>query len=457
MVAFLKKPEGSAGFHQIVDFLNSTHIKYALTENPTIYVSLIHQFWKTASASTSENGEMEITATIDRRVKTVTKASIRRHLKLEDSNGISTLHNTEIFEQLAHMGSLQIFLNKHKRQLLPHKRTYIAPTLTQKLFGNIRRIYKGYNGVDIPLFPTMLVQGPIFQGEGSTVPETEVPQLSSPPHTNVADEAASTGVDVRHGGVATTVTSLDAGQGSGNINKTPSMPHDLPFPRDHTLRSDDGRMQQNELMDLVTKLSDRCEALETNFRQTKKVYSDAFTRLIKKVKKFEKIVKTSQAKRRSRVVISDDKEELEDPSKPGRNQLEDHLRVLSAAKVLVDAARKRREVVNVQSYTRRRRAVSTGSGEISTAEESVSTAGTSMPVSTVGMVQEASTPSLVATKDKSKAIMQESESLKKMKQREQIQISRDEEVVLKLQEEFDAAERHRIAKVHEEASSFNIE
>ncbi|GKE74020.1 hypothetical protein Tco_1536061 [Tanacetum coccineum] len=39
---------------------------------------------------TSENGEIEITAIIDRRVKTVTKASIRRHLMLEDSDGIST-------------------------------------------------------------------------------------------------------------------------------------------------------------------------------------------------------------------------------------------------------------------------------------------------------------------------------------------------------------------------------
>ncbi|GKF20241.1 hypothetical protein Tco_0068879, partial [Tanacetum coccineum] len=42
------------------------------------------------------------------------------------------------------------------------------------------------------------------------------------------------------------------------------------------------------------------------------------------------------------------------------------------------------------------------------------------------------TPSSVATKDKGKAIMQESESPKKMKQREQIQINRDEEVALKL-------------------------
>ncbi|GJT46988.1 hypothetical protein Tco_0955703 [Tanacetum coccineum] len=76
------------GFHQTVDFLNSTHIKYALTENPTIYVSLIYQFWQTASASTSENKEMEITATINGRVKTITEASIRRYQKLEDFDGL---------------------------------------------------------------------------------------------------------------------------------------------------------------------------------------------------------------------------------------------------------------------------------------------------------------------------------------------------------------------------------
>ncbi|GJX97845.1 hypothetical protein Tco_0353643 [Tanacetum coccineum] len=105
MVAFLKKLEGSKGFHQIVDFFNSTHIKYALTENPTIYVSLIYRFWQTASASTFENREMEITATIDGRVKTITEVSIRRHLKLEDSDGISTLPSTKIFEQLALMGA----------------------------------------------------------------------------------------------------------------------------------------------------------------------------------------------------------------------------------------------------------------------------------------------------------------------------------------------------------------
>nr|GEV37382.1 hypothetical protein [Tanacetum cinerariifolium] len=104
MVAFLETSEGSEGFHHILDFLNSTHTKYALTANLIIYVSLIHQFWETASASTLEDGKMKITATINRRITTITEASIRRHPKLEDSDGISSLPNTGIFEQLALMG-----------------------------------------------------------------------------------------------------------------------------------------------------------------------------------------------------------------------------------------------------------------------------------------------------------------------------------------------------------------
>ncbi|GJU91269.1 ribonuclease H-like domain-containing protein [Tanacetum coccineum] len=104
MVAYLQKSEGSEGFHQIIDFLNASHIQYALTENPTIYVSFIKQFWRTATARTSANGEVELTATIDGQVKTITEASLRRHLKLEDNGGVTTLPNSEIFEQLALMG-----------------------------------------------------------------------------------------------------------------------------------------------------------------------------------------------------------------------------------------------------------------------------------------------------------------------------------------------------------------
>ncbi|GJZ65700.1 hypothetical protein Tco_0622396, partial [Tanacetum coccineum] len=61
-------------------------------------------FWKTASTSTLEDGEVEITTTIDGQLKTITEASLRRHLKLEDTDGISSLPNTRIFEQLALIG-----------------------------------------------------------------------------------------------------------------------------------------------------------------------------------------------------------------------------------------------------------------------------------------------------------------------------------------------------------------
>nr|GEX25751.1 ribonuclease H-like domain-containing protein [Tanacetum cinerariifolium] len=171
-------------------------------------------------------------------------------------------------------------------------------------------------------------------------------------------------------------------------------------------------MSLQELMALCTTLSDRVLALETDLRQTKKVYGTAYTKLIIKVKKLEKTVKSNQARRRTKVVVSDDKDDLEDSSKQERmiedidqdtkitlvtptkvssqeDQPEDQLGVLSAAKVLANAAKKK-----VNTYTRRRRAVSTGSEGVntgsrilSTAEESVSTTGESMPVSAADVVQ----------------------------------------------------------------------
>ncbi|GKA44243.1 hypothetical protein Tco_0736967 [Tanacetum coccineum] len=104
MVAYLVKSESSEGFDEIIDFLTSSHIYYALTENPIIFVSLIEQFWETAVLSTTEEGLQAISATIDGHEKLITEASLRRHLKLEDAEGISSLSNEEIFEHLAHMG-----------------------------------------------------------------------------------------------------------------------------------------------------------------------------------------------------------------------------------------------------------------------------------------------------------------------------------------------------------------
>ncbi|GJX02899.1 putative ribonuclease H-like domain-containing protein [Tanacetum coccineum] len=73
MVAYLKKPFGSEGFQEMVDFLNGSHIRYALTKNPTIYVSLIKKVWQTATVRRVNNREQEITAIVDGKEFTVTE------------------------------------------------------------------------------------------------------------------------------------------------------------------------------------------------------------------------------------------------------------------------------------------------------------------------------------------------------------------------------------------------
>ncbi|GKE96550.1 hypothetical protein Tco_1581405, partial [Tanacetum coccineum] len=85
---------------------------------------------------------------------------------------------------------------------------------------------------------------------------------SSPTQTHVEDEAASTCVDDRHGGAATTVSGLEAGLGS-----------------------------------------DRVVVLENDLKQTKKTYGAAFTKLIKKVKTLEKTIQSSKARRRAQFVM----------------------------------------------------------------------------------------------------------------------------------------------------------
>ncbi|GJT20641.1 hypothetical protein Tco_0890578 [Tanacetum coccineum] len=57
--------EGSLRFAEIVDFLRGSNLRYALTSNPTIYDSLVKQFWQTATANTKADGSLEINATID--------------------------------------------------------------------------------------------------------------------------------------------------------------------------------------------------------------------------------------------------------------------------------------------------------------------------------------------------------------------------------------------------------
>ncbi|GJX77480.1 hypothetical protein Tco_0324291 [Tanacetum coccineum] len=295
MVAFLAKPTKSEGFKQILDFLNANPIKYALTVNPTIYTSCIKQFWATAKVKTV-NGEVQLQALVDGKKVIITETSVKRDLQLEDAEGIECLPNADIFKQLALMGAkstawnefsstmayaiiylatnqkfnfskyifesmvknvdssvkflmyprfVQVFLDKQVGDMSTHDEIFVTPSYTKKVFGNMKRVGKGFSGAVTPLFPTMIVQA----------------QEEMEP---IADEAA-------------------------NEENVPTRSNDPPLSRVNTLGSREDKLKLKELMNLCTKLSGRVLDLEiTKTAQAKEIAS------------LKKRIKTLERKRKSK-------------------------------------------------------------------------------------------------------------------------------------------------------------
>ncbi|GJU52209.1 hypothetical protein Tco_1225923 [Tanacetum coccineum] len=158
--------------------------------------------------------------------------------------------------------------------------------------------------------------------------DTKVPQPSGP-ITNVANEAINEEIDDSLVRAATTTSSLEAEQDSGNIDKTqskatPNEPSSLGTSSGgNTLRSGEDSLKLQELMALCTTLQSRVLALET----TKTTQANEIAGLKRRVKKLERRSKarTYGLKRLykvglSRRVESSNDEGLceEDASKQGR-------------------------------------------------------------------------------------------------------------------------------------------
>ncbi|GJX23160.1 hypothetical protein Tco_0227605 [Tanacetum coccineum] len=243
LVAFLSKPAESEGFEQIVDFLNANPIRYALTINPTIYTSCIEQFWANVKAKTV-NGEVQLQALVDGKKIIITESIVRRVFN----------RYAEVFNSYPKQIFLRAYTHEYFEKQLEgmshHKRIYVTPSHSKKIFGNMRRVGKGFSGRETPLFQTMVVQHQEEMGEGSANPsdphhtptiiqpstsqpqkkqkprrpkrkDTEIPQ-SSGPTDNVADEAVNEEMDDSLERAVITVTSLDAEHDRGNIHKTQS-------------------------------------------------------------------------------------------------------------------------------------------------------------------------------------------------------------------------------------------
>ncbi|GJT39011.1 retrovirus-related pol polyprotein from transposon TNT 1-94 [Tanacetum coccineum] len=381
-----------------------------IMERAAITASSLEAEQDSATARITDDGEVEITATIDGQIKNITEVSLRRHLKLEDSDGITSLPNIEIFEQLALMG----YVSGSAR--LAFQKGHFSPHW---------RVSSGYSGIDFPLFPKMITapeSSPSrITSSPSLSPQThqssplrditrqaaEIPHSHIPTYTQVADEATFTSMDVDVGGASTTDIGLDAGQGSGTIHKTPTRPYDSSLPRVYTLGGDEGSLQQNELMDLVTKLTDR----------------------------LEKKVKTNKARRRARIVISKDEDAKEDSSKQGRKIFDiDKDPTIS----LVHPEQDMEYDFDVSTAER----FTTASVPVTTASASVSTASATPEVSTAAANLMYIRRSAEKRKDKVKAIMKEDESVQKKskKQLKQERLGHEEAIRLARQEQEVIAE-----------------
>ncbi|GJY41117.1 hypothetical protein Tco_0428387 [Tanacetum coccineum] len=183
-----------------------------------------------------------------------------------------------------------------------------------------------------------------------------------------------------------------------------------------------------------------------------------------KVKKLEQKVKSSKARRRARLVVSEDEDELEDPSKQGRkiSQIDENEGI---SLVQMSAQTQRRHEHDFEEYDFKFFAPEenyTAKPVISTDNVPVSTAGAEVSIASPEVKSAAESlvyirRSAAKRKDKGKAIMKEAEPVQKKTKLQLEQERLGLEEALRLQEQLDEEERKRIAKVHEEASTFNAE
>nr|GEW15038.1 hypothetical protein [Tanacetum cinerariifolium] len=182
-----------------------------------------------AAASCCVNDIIRLQALADKKKVVVTEATIREALHLDYAEGVECLPNVEIFVELARMGYekpftkltfykalfssqwnlvrnvdspskfymyprfLQLMIRKQVGNLSTHSTKYTSPASTQKVFANMRRVGKGFSGVETPLFEGMLVEQQVVE-EGDADENDE--------HINAGDTVKGD-VSAAHGEVPT--------------------------------------------------------------------------------------------------------------------------------------------------------------------------------------------------------------------------------------------------------------
>nr|GEW98921.1 hypothetical protein [Tanacetum cinerariifolium] len=420
MVAYLKKSDDNTEFHQIVEFLSSCSITYALIVSHTIYSSYIEQFWNTASSKTI-NSVKQIHDIVDGKAVVILESSVRSDLLFDNEDGITCLTNDEIFKNLALMGyeSLSTKLTFQKDEAVHQERgDSVERAITTD--ASLEAAHDSDN---------------ILKTQTTAMPNVDIPQgmdtSGSPRHQ---ETIGGTSAQTKSERVLEQPNELPpteghtSGSGDGRMehiveltNIVPPTPHDSPLTGGYTPGSDEGRLKLEELMDLCTIRPNRVTTLENELSSTKVVYHKAFITLTKRVKKLETQLKQ---KRSIAAIHSSDEEEpnvdIEDSPKQGR---------------MIEELDKDEDVNLVSEQ-----------GEVHETTKLSKDDDDATLVETLLNIKRST------TKDKGKGIMQETELPKKNKKREMIQLSLDEELAQKLYAKELAKETAR-----QEKEKYNLE
>ncbi|GJY11815.1 hypothetical protein Tco_0381124 [Tanacetum coccineum] len=156
-----------------MDFLTRSLIYYALTVSPIVSTSFVEQFWTTAKSRTVNNISY-IDAIVAGKPVTISEASIRSDLLFDDVDGIDSLNSQAIFDTIQLMG------NQLKDVPVPLD-NFPVPTLTKKVLTFMVKNGKNVLGKVTPLFDSMLIQQTKDESEASERP-FDSQLIPSPPH-----------------------------------------------------------------------------------------------------------------------------------------------------------------------------------------------------------------------------------------------------------------------------------
>nr|GEV81726.1 uncharacterized mitochondrial protein AtMg00810-like [Tanacetum cinerariifolium] len=196
-VAYLEKGKGREAYEQILDFLNRSHIRYALTHRPTmVFDTLVKQYWATATVRTLEAGPSDIITTIDGTEVVVTESLIKTQLQLDDVNGLYEFPLHDVLDGIRAIGFIMdgmlgnVGSKRHKFLMYPCFLQMIfgiqtsdpspRPTFdfTAKLFSNMKL---NWDGPHMPLLVPMLVVPAGGDAAGAAVNVAAGPGPSSAP------------------------------------------------------------------------------------------------------------------------------------------------------------------------------------------------------------------------------------------------------------------------------------